>query len=50
MSDQEPGAEAQPEPAADPVGDSAWDTIDFVPSDKVNTANFAVEALKNDSM
>ena len=26
MSDQEPQAEAQPEPAADPVIDSAWDT------------------------
>ncbi len=50
MRDQETQAEAQPEPAADPVGDSAWDTLDFVPSDKPDPANVAVEPLTYDSL
>jgi hypothetical protein len=50
MSEQEPQAEAQPQPDTEAVGDSAWDTLDFVPSGTVDTANFAVEPLKYDSM
>jgi hypothetical protein len=50
MSDQESAAEEQPQPQTPAVGDSAWDTLDFVPSGTPDAANIAVEPLKNDSM
>jgi hypothetical protein len=50
MSDQEPPAEAQPQPETEPVGDSVWDTLDYVPSDTADASRIAVEPFKHDSM
>ena len=50
MSDQESAAEEQPQTQTPAVGDSAWDTLDFVPSGTADAANIAVEPLKHDSM
>ena len=50
MSDQEPQAEAQPEPVAEPTADSPWETLDYVASGTTTTASFALETFKLDNM